>query len=60
MSEKPKIIIKDILSDPTVQVMLSKRSLSGETPKNYVKGLKFFCEYYGLRPSEVLERFKRL
>ncbi|MEM3955721.1 MAG: tyrosine-type recombinase/integrase [Candidatus Bathyarchaeia archaeon] len=55
-----KLTIKDVLSDPTVQIMLSKRSLSGGTPKNYIKGIKFFCSYYGLMPSAVLERFRGL
>jgi len=52
--------ISDIEEDPTVKKMLERRSLAPQTERNYVKGIRFFCEYYRLRPSELLERFKTL
>jgi integrase len=52
--------IKDIESDPTVKRMLERRTLASETRRNYVKGIRFFCEYYKAKPSEVIERFKGL
>jgi len=52
--------LEEVRSDPTVQRMLSRRSLSEETAESYVKGVRFFCEFFGQRPSEVVERLRGL
>lgn len=53
-----KLTLEEVRSDPTVQRMLSRRSLSEETAESYVKGVRFFCEFFGQKPFEVLERLR--
>ena len=52
--------LKEVESDPTVQKMLSRRSLKGETRRGYIKGIRFFCQFYRMKPADVLERFRTL
>lgn len=52
--------VKDVEGDPTVKRMLERRTLAGETRRNYIKGIRFFCEYYKAKPSDVIERFRGL
>ena len=49
--------MKQIEEDPTVKRMLKRRTLAGETCRNYIKGIQFFCQYYGKRPNELIEKF---
>ena len=61
MSEPNYILTLDeVESDPTVQRMLSRRSLKDETKSNYIKGIRFFCQFYRMKPADLLERFKAL
>lgn len=50
--------VKEIEEDPTVQNMLDRRTLSVQTRRNYVKAIRFFCEYYRSKPKELISRFK--
>jgi hypothetical protein len=52
--------LREVESDPTVQRMLSRRSLKGETRRGYIKGIRFFCQFYRMKPDDVLERFRTL
>jgi len=55
-----KFRLEEIEGDQSVQRMLSRRNLKEGTRENYVKGIRFFCEYYGKRPSELIEFFAGL
>jgi integrase len=55
-----KFGLKDIENDETVKRMLSRRTLAAQTRMNYVKGIRFFCEYFNAEPSKLIERFKAL
>ncbi|MEM2386204.1 MAG: tyrosine-type recombinase/integrase [Candidatus Bathyarchaeia archaeon] len=50
----------EVETDPTVQLMLKRRTLAGETRSNYIKGVRFFCEYFKAKPQKVVEAFKGL
>jgi len=52
--------MKQIEEDPTVKRMLERRTLASETRRNYIKGIRFFCQYYGKKPNEVIEKFHDL
>ena len=61
MGEEPYTLTLDrVASDPTVQRMLERRTLREETRENYIKGIRFFCQFYRMEPSMVLERFRAL
>jgi len=50
----------EVEADPTVQLMLKRRKLAGETKSNYIKGVRFFCEYLKAKPQSVIEAFRGL
>jgi len=52
--------MKQIEEDPTVKRMLKRRTLASETRRNYIKGIRFFCQYYGKKPKEIIEKFQDL
>jgi integrase/uncharacterized coiled-coil protein SlyX len=53
-----KLRLEDIAQDPSVARMLSRKSLSEETRKSYLKGIRAFCEFHCAPPSELLARLK--
>jgi len=50
--------MKQIEEDPTVKRMLERRTLASETRRNYIKGIRFFCQCYGKKPSEIIEKLR--
>jgi len=38
--------MEEVEEDPTVKRMLERRTLAGQTRRNYIKGIRFFCQYY--------------
>ena len=52
--------MKQIEEDPTVKRMLERRTLANETRRNYIKGIRFFCQYYRKKPKEIIEKFQNL
>jgi integrase len=54
------LTMEQVEADPTVRRMLERRSLREETRRGYIKGIRFFCQFYGMEPYKVLERFKTL
>lgn len=51
--------MSDYLSDPCVRRLLDRRSLSNETVIQYLKGIRDFCEVFGLSsPSQLVEKFR--
>jgi integrase len=54
------LTMEQVEADPTVRRMLERRSLREETRKGYIKGIRFFCQFYRMEPYKVLERFRTL
>jgi len=50
---------EELMADPTVQTMLSRRSLSEETRDQYLKGVRSLSQFMNKRPHEIVEVFKQ-
>ncbi|MCD6444981.1 tyrosine-type recombinase/integrase [Candidatus Bathyarchaeota archaeon] len=55
-----RFTLSQIEGDPTVQRMFLRRSLREETRSNYVKGIRFFCEFFGKPPRQLIEELSGL
>jgi|GEM_PF-2504401 len=52
--------LDSIASDPAVQSYFRATSLDEDTRISYLKGIHDICRFYGLSPSELVERFRRM